>query len=201
MGIFSGRRAPRRASFWLLGGDRLSVCVLRRQRDEPFLERCAGWRAAPIEGTLFAPGLLELALATDALELPAVAALGREFAALVATAADEDRPDEGRRLVGCIAGHADVRVEADLRAVEAAWSLFRSAGLDLRELDAEVCGLLADFLGHAEEEADTSFGPRDVLAAVSLEPAIEEGAARLSDLLAGPVGLALARWPGDGRAH
>ncbi|MFT4570221.1 MAG: hypothetical protein ACI8TX_001658 [Hyphomicrobiaceae bacterium] len=198
MNLFSRWRQSRRAAFWLLGAERISVCVLRRERDEPYLEACAGIRSSQrLDGMSFTPGILELARAVEAFSLPCVAALGAEFARLVPFA-DAEPAAEGdtSRVIGRIVGFENLRVEADTDAVVAAWGLFARAHLDLRELDAEPCAerALALFLGNTASQDPH----RDVLAAVSVDPTLEPKAVELGGLLVAPVGLAIARWSAIG---
>lgn len=184
-------RRAKRAAFWLLGSDRLVLCRLRREQDEPFLEACYGWQGHPgSKDLVFAPGLLELAELGQVFSLPCVAALSADLARLVEPG---DVPSEAKDLVFAEAsGGNGAMVAAERRVVERAFSLFERAGLDLCELDAEVCAVdaLRRFLGKGAAGDPTP----DVLAAVSVEATRESEALELGELLAAPVGLAIARW-------
>jgi hypothetical protein len=195
---FSRRRS--RSAFWLLGSRRLVVAVLEPTTDEPLLLTCATLvlDEAP-SGADFAPGLLETAAAANALRLPHVAALDREWCRV------EPR-GQGPSGEDIDAVHVEVDGSPDLRAIVARPAVvrtagrFRSAGLRLVSLDCADCALLslARYLGRAAEAGEARAAEEtsalDPLTAVSVSPECEVSAARAAELLVVPVGLALARF-------
>jgi hypothetical protein len=197
---FSRRRG--RTAFWLLGSRRLAVAVLEPTTDEPLLVACATLvlDEGPA-GADFAPGLLETAAAAAALRVPHVAALDREWSRVLASdAAPAARGDESETVLVDVDGATDLRAAVTRSAVARAAERFRSAGLRLASLDCADCALLslAAYLGRSPaadvaallEEA----AALDPLTAISVAPECEAKAEHATELLAVPVGLALARF-------
>jgi hypothetical protein len=200
-----GRRRGRTA-FWLLAPRRLVAAVLEPTTDEPLLISCAtlALDEAP-SGSDFAPGLLETATAASALGLPQVAALDREWCRIRArggaTRATETSEDAAADVVTIDVHGADgLRAFAAQAAIANADARFRGAGLRLVALDCADCAFLtlAMYLGRGAD-ADVAATIEDAhtidpLTAVSVAPECERAAAHAADVLAVPVGLALARF-------
>jgi hypothetical protein len=198
-----GRRRGRTA-FWLLAPRRLVAAVLEPTADEPLLVSCAtlALDEAPC-GSDFAPGLLETATAAAALGLPQVAALDREWSRIASrgAAVAEGEGEDGTETVCVEVRGADgLRAFAARPAIANAEARFRGAGLRLVALDCADCALmtLAMYLGRGSD-ADLAATLEDAhaldpLTAVSVAPECERAAAHAADVLAVPVGLALARF-------
>ena len=180
------RRAARRrrpVAFWHLGPETLVVAVLERGDDEPLLLACAGVRATAIawHGP-FAPGLLEASRACAVSARLHVAAL--DVAHLSADGADAIEVDGAAGPLRVARG-----------AIDRAVASFRAAELRLVALTVEPAARasLARFLGEARALAPNERSlAGDPLAAVSVAPDCEAGAAALGELLSVPVGMALS---------
>ena len=181
-------------AFWHLGCERLVVAVLARTADEPLLLACATIAAeAQAPQLVFAPGIVEAAAAVSAQTLCHVAALAENHCRII-NRGDEE-PDERDGTVRVpIAGVEESSVEADVRAVDTAVTLFRHARLRLRTLDCAPCAVLSlqRFLALGVEAVPAGAPVPDPLAAVSVAPGCEQAATDLGVLLTVPVGLALA---------
>lgn len=204
----------RRAAFWYLGPDRIVAAVVSRSEREPVLESCAASYAAPIAGSCFAPGVIEVSWVLGCERYPHIAALASTFCRIdrgdaqgargpshaPATEVRDSSDDEnGGERLAALSGAADgVRVWAHEGAIAQAVSLFRRARLALVALDCEPCALtsLSDALG----TGDTLGARRQHLSAVAVVPESESAAEALGEDLAVPVGLAVA-WFGAARAR
>ncbi|HEY2776112.1 MAG TPA: hypothetical protein VGK20_18875 [Candidatus Binatia bacterium] len=191
----------RRATFWYLASDRIVAAVVARAEREPLLEACAASYSPPVAGSLFAPGVLEIAWVLGCEKAWHVAALAAPFCRV--GSANRSPADEhgGDAISGCsslVSGAEGLTAWADEAAVAHAAAMFRRARLRLAALDCEPCALasLAEALG----SADTEGARRQHLAAVSVLAGTEGSAEALGGDLAVPVGLAVA-WFGAGRAH
>lgn len=208
--MLSSLRA-RRAVFWYLGPDRIVAALVSRAEREPVLEACAASYSAPVAGSRFAPGVVEVAWVLGCDKLVHVAALASSFCRV--EACEVETAPAGRRRRGSstirdsegavverrgsVSGADGLRVWAEEGAVAQAAGLFRRARLHLIALDCEPCALasLSEVLGTGDEEA----ARRQHLSAVAVLPESESAAEALGDDLAVPVGLAVA-WFGVGRA-
>ena len=200
----------RRATFWYLGADRIVAAVISRAEREPVLEACAASYSAPVAGSCFAPGVIEVAWVLGCDRHAHVAALAASFCRVEACEAQPAPRSRGRRASpaadessgterrGVISGADGLRVWAEEGAVAQAAGLFRRARLRLVALDCEPCALssLSDVLG----TSDTDGARRQHLSAVAVLPESESAAEALGNDLAVPVGLAVA-WFGAGRAR
>jgi hypothetical protein len=198
-----GRRRGRTA-FWLLAPRRLVAAVLEPTADEPLLVSCAtlALDEAPC-GSDFAPGLLETATAAAALGLPQVAALDRAWCRIArrrGATEDTDADDVAEAVYVDVRGADGLRAFAAKAAIANAEARFRGAGMRLVALDCADCALLtlAAYLGRGSD-ADVTATIEDAhaldpLTAVSVAPECERAAAHAADVLAVPVGLALARF-------
>ncbi|MFN2376365.1 MAG: hypothetical protein ABR538_07490 [Candidatus Binatia bacterium] len=207
--MFTPLRA-RRAVFWYLGSDRIVAAVVARGEREPVLEACAASYSAAIDGSRFAPGLLEIAWVLGCEDQAHVAALAAPYCRLESIEGDARAALEGAvqlagsaaaqpggERVAAVRGADGLRVYADAVAVSQAAAMFRRARLRLVALDCEPCALasLADALGSGDAEG----ARRQHLSAVTVMPDSESSAEALGEDLAVPVGLAVA-WFGAGRA-
>jgi hypothetical protein len=208
--MLSSLRA-RRAVFWYLGPDRIVAALVSRAEREPVLEACAASYSAPVAGSRFAPGVVEVAWVLGCDKLVHVAALASSFCRVEACDIDAApaarrrrgsstiRDSEGVAIErrGAVSGAEGLRVWADEGAVAQAAALFRRARLHLIALDCEPCALasLSEVLGSGDAEA----ARRQHLSAVAVLPESESAAEALGDDLAVPVGLAVA-WFGVRRA-
>lgn len=211
----------RRAVFWYLGADRIVAAVIARAEREPVLEACAASYCAPVAGSCFAPGVIEVAWVLGCEQYAHVAALAapfcrldsgepelapsrksRRFAASATALESDEEIDVGMRggeRLGLVSGAgAGMRVWAHEGAVAQASGLFRRARLHLVALDCEPCALasLSDVLGTSDAED----AKRQHLSAVTVMPESETAAEALGEDLAVPVGLAVA-WFGSRRAR
>ena len=212
------RRGPRRfrarrAAFWSLSPQYLSVAVVCRGPEEPVLEACAAQtEAGAAADGLFAPGLLEMARRVDSLRLSHVVAIDDTWATLraVAPAVSTAGVDRATGQLGAVASaSAVVTVDTDSGAgwavscpadvVAAVQALFGSARLRLIEVDAAACArhTLRSVLGTDAAETTDTAAP-EPLAAVSVAARAEEEALALGAALVVPVGLALARFVDNG---
>lgn len=197
----------RRAAFWYLAPDRIVAAVVARGEREPVLEACAASYSAAVEGSRFAPGLLEIAWVLGCEDHVHVAALAAPYCRLESAEAEAGAspagvaPSAGAPAAGekvaAVRGAEGLRVCADAVAVSQAAAMFRRARLRLVALDCEPCALasLADALGSGDAEG----ARRQHLSAVAVMPESESSAEALGEDLAVPVGLAVA-WLGAGRA-
>jgi hypothetical protein len=177
------RRTP--VAFWYFGNTHLVVATMRAGDEEPLMLSCAAvhaeWLTASPAAALPCPGFLELhrRFVSEA----------RLHAAAVA-AANEASGDD---ILEVEESGQSVRVA--LAGIDHVVDLFHAARLPLVWLACETT---------ARDHLLRHFGPADgkrpgersladdPLAAVSVAPACESAAARLGELLAVPVGLALA---------
>jgi len=95
--MLSSLRA-RRAVFWYLGPDRIVAALVSRAEREPVLEACAASYSAPVAGSRFAPGVVEVAWVLGCDKLVHVAALASSFCRV--EACDIDAAPPGRRRRG-----------------------------------------------------------------------------------------------------
>jgi hypothetical protein len=177
------RRTP--VAFWHFGATHLVVATLRASDDEPLLLSCAAvrsqWLGATGPGQALCPGFLEL-------HRRGVNGAGLHVAALAAgadgSAEDAIEIEEGGGPLCFSRACIDHVVD-----------LFRVARLPLVRLEGEASARrhLMQYFGPSDSKRT---GERslagDPLAAVSVTPACESSAAGLGELLAVPVGLALA---------
>jgi len=177
------RRLP--VAFWHFGNTHLVVATLRAGDEEPLLLSCAAVRSEWLTGSSSTStpcaGFLELhrRYVKEA----------RLHAAALASAAGS----MGENILEVEEGGQSVRVS--LSDIDHVVDLFHAARLSLVWLACETTarGHLLQHFGPADS---TRAGERrladDPLAAVSVAPACERAAANLGNLLAVPVGLALA---------
>ena len=179
------RRASRRrepVAFWHLGRELLVTAILRRGDDEPLLMACAGLRAVPLAWKApFAPGLLDASRAMHVRARIHVAALDAAHLEPADDDAVEVETSEGA-------------LRAARSAIDGAAQSFRAADLRLAALTTErvARASLARFLGESRGQGEGRSLAADPLAAVSVAPDCEPTAAALGELLAVPVGMALA---------
>ncbi len=194
------RRLRKRAAFWDVRRERLTLAVIASTRDEPLLVSCLWVEASVLDAhgtTRFCPGVFELARTASATELPHVVGLSAEYCALEggspAAAMAEAKAEIGR----VPAQGTEAWALVNLRALDDLEDLFRAARLDLAVVDTQDCALLtlADVLGVAAEHA----ADLDPLTAVSVSAECEHAAAAAGKRLCVPIGLALA-WLGGGAA-
>ncbi len=69
----------RRAAFWYLAPDRIVAAVLSRSEREPVLEACAASYSPPVDGAVFAAGVVEVAWVLGCERFVHVAALASGF--------------------------------------------------------------------------------------------------------------------------
>lgn len=179
------RRAP--VAFWHFGQAHLAVATLRAGDEEPLLLACAAVRAkwvgpTPVVGRMLCPGFLEL--------VSQGVAGARLHAAAVAI---DDGPAENEETIELEEAGRCFHISRS--RIDHVVRLFAAARLHLvaLDLDAAADDRLARHFGPANSRPVGQRGlADDPLAAVSVTPACEEAAAALGNLLAVPVGLALA---------
>jgi len=89
----------RRAAFWYLAPDRIVAAVVSRTRREPVLEACAASYSAPVAGSSFAPGVIEVAWVLGCERMVHIAALAAPFCRVDAVEAEQSRRSRWRSQV------------------------------------------------------------------------------------------------------